>query len=84
MFDILSDPASIAIAVVVIIVLIVCSIASPKRDEYDPKSDPANMEVRTNADGSFSVYNFKTDEVIASFGSRSDADGFLTSLKAKN
>ena len=36
MFDILSDPASIAIAVVVVIVLIVCSIASPKRDEYDP------------------------------------------------
>ena len=82
MFDILSDPASIAIAVVVVIVLIVCSIASPKR--YDPKSDPANMEVRTNADGSFNVYNFKTDEVIASFGSRSDADDFLTSLKAKN
>lgn len=84
MLDTLTDPTSIAIAVVVIIILIVCAAVSPKRDEYDPKSDPANMEVRTNADGSFSVYNFKMDEVIASFGSRSDADDFLTSLKAKN
>ncbi len=67
---------------VILLVIIFCA-GSSSSGKSDETKNPEYMELRSHADGSCDVYNWKTEDVIGTFPTRSEASRFLEDLKSR-